>query len=173
MNWRLSNVLKIFNTDDDSRKIEAKPSAPSHDDIEVDVIITRTKSSNQGTLGSLQTVKGFSCKVIELPWRGNKSNISHIPAGVYQCKVHHSRKYGTVFHVTGVEGRTWVLTHGGNVAGDIKLGYKTHSKGCLLLGKRHGKLWSQDAVLNSKPYVRAFVEHMGLEPFVLSIVNAY
>lgn len=136
------------------------------------VTIHRAASDDQGILGALNT-NGFSCKVIELPWRDNKSNRSCIPVGEYLCKPHPSRKFGKVYHVTGVDGRSWILTHAGNVAGDVTMGFASHSWGCILLGRRHGQLLIhgkyQKAVLCSRPTVRAFVRHMRWQPFKLRI----
>jgi len=39
------------------------------------VWIIRYKSTDEGTQGILVT-EGFSCKILELPWRYNKPNIS-------------------------------------------------------------------------------------------------
>jgi hypothetical protein len=68
----------------------------------------------------------MNVKALELPDRDNKVRISRIRAGVYCCEKRWSKKYGWHYHVTDVEGRTWILIHVGN--------YKTDTTGCILLG---------------------------------------
>jgi hypothetical protein len=135
-----------------------------------DVYLFRTVSSDQGTEGVLAT-DGFFCKTLELPWKQNKRSISCIPAGEYTVQIRKSPKYGTVYWVTNVPNRTWILIHSGNVAGDTSKGYRTHVNGCILLGKKHGFLWGQRAVLTSRPTVRRFREAMNDETFKLIIVG--
>lgn len=134
-----------------------------------DVIITRVDTSNQGTFGLLQGPKGFLCKVGELPWRENETNYSCIPAGRYTVTIRQSPRFGTVYHLRDVEGRTYILMHSGNLAGDRKLGFRTHTAGCLLLGRYFGKLGGQKAVMCSRPVVRAFLGLMGGKPFIMEI----
>jgi hypothetical protein len=62
-----------------------------------------------------------------------------------------------------------VLTHWGNWAGDIKLGYKTNSEGCILLGAKRGYLLNQKAILNSRITVKKFMRLMGGNKFELII----
>lgn len=139
------------------------------------VSIYRIGTDGQGTQSIVVGPRGWVCLAIELPWRGNRANRSCIPAGEYVCRPHQSKKFGNVYHITDVQGRTWILTHAGNLAGDVDLGYKTHSYGCILFGKKFGKLLIGDryqaAVLVSKPTIRGFVEHMGRSPFRLKIVE--
>ena len=141
-----------------------------------EVFLPRISSNDQGTKGLLLT-EGFQCCSIELPWRDNKSNMSCIKAGSYICQPWASGRFGDVYNVTDVEGRTYILTHRGNLAGDTLLHWKTHSNGCILLGDRFGQLKIgdvfQDAVLMSKPTVTKFVRHMRNDPFILTIINAY
>lgn len=136
------------------------------------VIISRYETGDAGTFGVLLIPGLFSCHVLELPWRDNQGNISCIPAGEYIVEPYTSRKFGRAYHVKDVEGRTWILLHRGNLAGDTTKGYKTHSAGCLLLGKYRGKLGGQPAVMVSRPVVRAFVEILGEQSFKLEILEA-
>jgi len=139
------------------------------------ILLLRTVSSAQGTFG-------FFChpdlllRTCELPWHDNEPNFSCIPEGLYVVKPYHSRKFGDVWHVTGVDGRTWILTHSGNVAGDVKQGWHTHSEGCILLGKYMGFLTyngrRQRAVMVSKPALRA-LHNLGLEQYLLEVKNGY
>ena len=117
------------------------------------VTLFRFRMSDQGTQG-LWITEGFSARSLELPWLGNRQNISCIPSGEYECKPHYSRKFGECYLITDVEGRSWILTHAGNLAGDRLKGYRTHSYGCVLLGKYFGRLYGQLAVLVSRATIR-------------------
>jgi len=130
--------------------------------------IIRYKTSDQGTLG-LFVGHNFNLFTIELPWRDNKQNISCVPPGAYVCKIRQSPKFGKVFMLQDVVGRSYILTHSGNVAGDVAKGYKTHSAGCILVGKLVGKISGQDAVLSSRPAIREFMQSVGKENFKMII----
>jgi len=136
------------------------------------VWLWRMRRHNQGTEGILFT-NGFNCKVLELPWRDNKQNISCIPSGEYETIIRVSPRFGTIYWVLKVEGRSYILIHSGNWAGDVEMGYKTHVAGCILIGKVFGYLMGQRAVLNSRITVRAFMDHMKNQPFILNIMEAF
>ena len=136
------------------------------------VWIWRMKRHSQGTEGVLFT-NGFNSKVLELPWYNNQKNKSCIPAGEYETIVRQSPRFGTVYWVLKVENRSYILIHSGNWAGDVDLGYKTHTYGCLLLGKKFGYLMGQRAVLNSRITIREFMDHMQNQPFTLHIMEAF
>lgn len=134
------------------------------------VTLNRFEKTDQGTVGAMAIpALGFSCFAIELPWRDNKKGLSCIPTGEYSVRIRQSPRYGTIFHVTGVDGRSYILIHGGNYAGDIEKGFKTHSKGCILLGKSLGFLQKQRAVLNSRITLRKFMNLLENKPFKLII----
>ena len=134
-------------------------------------LLYRQPSSDQGTRGDFIAL-GFSCKTLELPWKGNAPNVSCIPVGIYFCTYRYSRKYGHHYLLHGVDGRTWILTHSGNLAGDKLKGFKTHSAGCILVGKYRGSIRRQLAVLYSKPTLRKLVAHFDRKPFELEIREA-
>jgi hypothetical protein len=130
----------------------------------------RMPSSVQGTIGVL-TTPGFSCRTIELPWKQNEPNISCIPTGEYEVEMRKSPRFGWVYWVKEVPRRSWILTHYGNVAGDVSAGFKTHSLGCIILGKIRGRLYGQEAVLVSRSTLNAFIKYMAGEQFKLIIEN--
>lgn len=138
-----------------------------------DVKLIRTEhDKQQGTFGIIV----FGSQYLytgELPWRQNKPNISRIPQGKYVVRVRNSPKYGQVYHITDVRGRSYILFHQGNFCGDRSLGFRTNVQGCILLGRRRGKLYGQKAVLSSRPARRAFELAMGMQPFNLEIINGY
>lgn len=135
--------------------------------------LKRIKSSNldHGTPGIFTSDKGFTCRTLELPWKDNESNISCIPAGTYLCTYRYSKKYSRHYLLHNVDGRTYILTHSGNLAGDVSKGLKTHSHGCILVGKYHGSIKKQFAVLCSKPTLRRLVDHFEKQSFELEIKN--
>lgn len=69
----------------------------------------------------------FQCRTMELPWRNNEPEISAIPEGVYLCGMRLSPKFGLVYHVSGVQGRTDILIHAGNIP--------ANTLGCILVGE--------------------------------------
>ena len=133
--------------------------------------LVRHQSDDQGTLGKLLTPTGYECLTIELPWRDNQTNMSRIPAGEYRATWHNSPRFGGCYWVRDVEGRSAILTHAGNLAGDTAKGYKTHSFGCILPGGYVGKINGQKAVLASRPALRQFFDAMNREDFNLKIVE--
>lgn len=132
------------------------------------VYIKRAPSSDQGTPGIL-IAEGFSCRTLELPWKDNIRKLSCIPEGEYNCKVVISPKFGRVYHVQKVPGRSEILLHAGNLAGSIDAGYRAQVQGCILLGRKFGLLDNQQAILYSRPTVTDFMERMKYQPFKLII----
>jgi hypothetical protein len=137
-----------------------------------DVYLFRLRRSDQGTEGQLFTL-GFNCYSLELPWRDNQRNISCIPPGDYDVVIRQSPRFGTIYWVLKVPGRTYILIHSGNWAGDVEKGFKTHVNGCILLGKKMGYLIGQRAVLNSRITIREFMNHMENKPFKFHIMEAF
>lgn len=135
------------------------------------VQLFRIKQSDQGTFGVLLVDGEFFAFTLEPPERDNKPNLSCIPPGEYRVIWHRSPRYGWVYMLVDVLGRSFILTHWGNYGGDKSKGFKTHTLGCILLGSRLGILGSQSAVLNSRPTVRRFFNKMSKANFNLSIIG--
>lgn len=141
------------------------------------VVLTRDEQSDMGTFGRF-AVPGLDAPIecAEPPGRRNAVGRSCIPAGRYRCRWQRSPKYGMCYEVTGVPGRTRILIHSGNVAGDRDLGLHTHTLGCLLPGSRRGWLTvrgrRQRAVLASRSALRRLEAAMGRQPFTLEIRDA-
>jgi hypothetical protein len=131
------------------------------------VLILRDPSTEEGTPGVLVS-ESFGCRTLELPWLDNTPKRSCIPAGVYRCAVVNSPRFGRVYGVQAVPGRSHILIHSGNWAGQIPQ-RRTHVQGCILLGERMGSLSGQRAVLLSRPAVRRFMAAMGGKPFELEV----
>lgn len=112
-------------------------------------------------------IDGEEFQVIERPWLNNKSNESCIPVGTYKVTYlprSASGRYRKVFHIRQVEGRSGILIHQGNLV--------EHSKGCLIIGKRRGRLGSKAAVLNSKTALNELNKITGGEDFTLQILGS-
>jgi hypothetical protein len=100
-----------------------------------------------GTQGVLILPSGVFCNTLELPWRDNIRKRSCIPLGEYDVEIRTSPKFGQVYEVKMVPDRSYILTHSGNLAGDIEKGYLSHVEGCILLGSYWGVINKQLARL--------------------------
>ena len=135
--------------------------------------LTRDESSDHGTLGCL-VADGLpgAVNIMEPPWRDNRRNRSCIPNGAYVVVPHISPRFGRCLLVTGVPERSHILFHSGNVGGDVEMGLKTHTLGCLLPGLRRGHLdvrgRRQRAVLVSRTAMRHILD-WAERPFELII----
>ena len=131
------------------------------------VTLVRDKPSPQGTAG-IVTAGTHSCYSLELNDHGNAVGLSRIPAGDYLCEIAQSPKFGRVYEVKGVPGRTNILIHPGNFAADEGFG-KSDVEGCILLGNAIGEIGGQLAMLSSRDAVMRFMNEMAGESFTLSI----
>jgi hypothetical protein len=131
----------------------------------VTVYLFRVRVSSLCTIGIM--IAGSSIYwTLEPPWRNNRRNVSCIPKGEYDCVYlprSASGKYRNVYHVTGVQGRSGILIHNGNLP--------NHTLGCILLGKRTGKLSGSTAVLNSRTAMTEFVRNMNKQSFKLKVTQ--
>lgn len=135
--------------------------------------LIRNPSNKYGTHGALMVPEiGWSCFTAEPPDKGNRPRVSCIPEDQYIVKMRKSPKYGWIFHLTDVNGRTYILIHSGNYSGDIELGLRSNTMGCILLGQKRGWLSKQLCVLNSRTTLRRFMEQMGSDEFMLTIMAA-
>ncbi len=136
-------------------------------------VLTRGPSTNEGTFGSLAFGEQV-VNTVELPWRDNVRQISCIPPGTYECAIVQSPRFGRVYEVKNVPGRSHVLIHPANFAGDESLGWTTELQGCIALGERHGRIKNpsgkmQRAVLVSRPAVAKLMSWAAGAPFTLEI----
>lgn len=135
--------------------------------------IVRDPSEDQGTFG-LMTYGTSSCKTLELPWRDNRQQRSCIPLGLYECRIVQSPRFGRVYGVMSVPGRSAVLIHPANFAGDIDAGWHTQLHGCIAPCFRVGQMRNpagkmQMAGLLSRPAWDQFMSWAGGDPFELEI----
>lgn len=94
------------------------------------VTIKRDPSSDAGTFGVL-TFGPHVMRSVELPWRDNSTGRSCIPPGTYRCELVNSPRFGSVYGVQNVPGRSNVLIHAANFGGDLDKGYQTDLLGCI------------------------------------------
>lgn len=101
------------------------------------------------TLGKLFINGVYECEVLEDLYRGAAPKVpgaTCIPNGRYQVRITHSPRFQRMLPlVEQVPGFTGIRIHPGNTADD--------TEGCLLPGKKRGKLNGRDAVFES---TRAF-----------------
>lgn len=145
--------------------------------MSIKAVITRGPSTDPGTFGTFRislTDTFWECHSLELPWKDNRTKLSCIPKGVYQCALVQSPKFGTVYGVQSsgggdVEGRSAILIHAGNYGGDIEKGLRSDIEGCILLGLGKGVLSGQPAITSSRDAVNKLMSLTGGRPFELTI----
>jgi len=137
------------------------------------VRLNRAPSTDHGTFGAIR-FGTRTLRTLELPWRDNRRQRSCIPPGVYQCALVNSPRFGRVYGVRDVPGRTHILIHAANLAGDVELGWTTQLHGCIALAKstglmRNAKGRMQTAALVSRPAVNELMAWAGGQPFTLEV----
>ena len=106
---------------------------------------------------------------LELPWRGNETNISCIPEGEYTCKRAKNRTtmggklIPDTFEVTNVVGRSGILFHVANSVKDLR--------GCIGIGQT---ILDSDYIAGSQDAFADFVKAFtGIQEFKLNITRAH
>lgn len=130
--------------------------------------LERAESTDEGTFGRLRG-EGLALHTAELPWKDNRPTLSCIPPGEYRCRRCVSPRFGPVYEVTDVPGRSHVLIHKGNWAGDREKHKRCDVEGCILLGLGLGVLDGQKAVTGSKTAVDKFMAALRDREFLLKI----
>ena len=129
------------------------------------ITLNRPASTTKGVFGVfLHNGVPFAVS-IERPWDNNKPFFSCIPFGVYTCKLIHSPKFGTVFEVIDVPGRTKILIHAANRAEELQ--------GCIAPGTSYGILKGQPAVLGSRDALKKYMGIVGNGEHILKVVNCF
>lgn len=138
--------------------------------------LIRQETSDEGTFGILQDEQGTVLfQTAELPRLGgnpaieNEVRLDCIPTGRYIAAITQSPKFKRVYLLKNVKGRSAILIHAGNYAGNTAKGYKSDIAGCILLGKRRGILNGQKVVLDSQIALNEFMVLAGGEPICLII----
>lgn len=130
--------------------------------------LTRAPSTDEGTFGLLQ-FDASTLHTTELPWRDNRPQASCIPPGVYRCEIVQSPKFGRVYGVRDVPGRSNILIHAANYGGDKSKGYRSDLLGCIAPAMAVGPLNGQMAGLSSRAALAEFMAWAGGEPVELEI----
>lgn len=126
------------------------------------VDVVRLEKSDGATFGVLRMDGEVFCVTLEPPDRGNRVGESCIPAGTYDCRRVESPSFGPTFEITDVPGRSHILFHQGNLAGD--------TEGCVLLGRNYGVLGGERGVTQSRPAFREFLSRFnGRDSFRLEV----
>ena len=133
------------------------------------IYLIRFEGTLHGTKGMLFLPNGWNCCTMEPPWLNNIRSRSCIPEGEYEVKIKESSKYGSVYEVQNVPGRSDILFHSGNYAGDEESDLRSDTDGCILPGTSHGMLSEQEVVLNSRYALGLFMRALNNEPFDLTI----
>ena len=130
----------------------------------------RNQSNDEGTFGRLITADGkLVLRSLELPWRDlNGDGLgdpqkSCVTPYTYSCIWHQSPRFGWCYLLQNVKGRSHILIHSANFAGDTDKGYQSQLLGCIALGMSVGQLKNkfgkmQAALLSSKPAVQKFYD---------------
>lgn len=132
--------------------------------------LTRGQSTDAGTFGTLQ-LDGQALHTVELPWRDNKPQASCIPPGTYRCAIVQSPKFGRVYGVRDVPGRSHILIHAGNYGGDKAMGFRSDLLGCIAPAMLVGTLDGQMAGLQSRAALAELMAWGGGAPFDLEILG--
>lgn len=81
---------------------------------------------DKSTIGVLYINGVKMGRTLELPWRNNESNISHIPPKKYDAFIRRDGKRGWRIQLRKVKNRKYIQIHIGN--------YQRQIKGCVLVG---------------------------------------
>lgn len=142
------------------------------------LVLERKTCSDEGTVGVIRLGRTPICYTLELPWRDNRSGLSCIPQGSYLVEYlprSASGKYHDVYHVTGVKGRGGILIHPGNFGGDRTLGMRSDILGCILPGRRIGRLpvvgGDQLAIIDSRGGLRDLHLIANRQSFNLEVIG--
>ena len=114
--------------------------------------ITRKVFTGQSTIGTMTVNSSPFGVTLELPYRGNKSNVSSIPSGTHFAHFYSSKDHPRTIEII-VQGRRYVLVHNGIIP--------DHTKGCILLATcvPRGK---KDMIQDSKVAYKKFQEFLGV-----------
>lgn len=138
-----------------------------------EAVLLRIEHTDQGTFGVL-SFGASTVRSLELPWRSNRVQRSCIPQGRYRCAMVRSPRFGRVYGVHDVPGRSHILIHAANLAGDIERGWETQLHGCIAPFRTHGRLRTatgrmQRAGLVSRPALTELMAWGAGQPFDLLI----
>lgn len=114
------------------------------------VTIIRVIQDQDGTFGRMFLPGGAERASAEPPWKDNRTSVSCIPPGEYECELNESPHFGLCPEILNVPDRTHVRMHAGNFAGDVEAGRKSDTEACVLPGLRFTVLGGQSVVSGSR-----------------------
>lgn len=114
------------------------------------ITIVRVDHGLDGTFSRMFLPGGTDRVSAEPPWKNNRTGVSCIPPGKYECEIRQSPHFGLCPEILNVPQRTHVLMHAGNWAGDTEEGRLSDSEACILPGLRFATLKDQQAVSGSR-----------------------
>lgn len=128
--------------------------------------VTLKRISDDGieTLGEL-SFENFNCKTLERPFKGNITNISAIPKGIYDVQWRlFPRKWRFAYKLQNVPNRTGIFIHAGNYVSDVQ--------GCILLGDSYNDINfdGKTDIINSRITIKKFEDLLGKRDFQLEII---
>lgn len=107
----------------------------------MELTLIREAYEDDHTRGTLY-VNGTMFRTLEPAWLNNQKNKSCIPEGTYQWELRESPKFKKHILIKNIQNRNLILIHVGNTTLD--------TRGCILIGKKAGKIQGKEAVLNSR-----------------------
>jgi hypothetical protein len=124
------------------------------------IYLRRVSYTDTGTWGVLLDSNRIPLmNTFELPWKENRTGESCIPERSYLVKPFNSPKFGKCLKIENVPGRSGILIHSGNTAGD--------TRGCVLVGHT----WGADGVYQSRDALArliGMIEPMGVQIIISS-----
>lgn len=128
-----------------------------------------------GTFGRLFLPVGAKPSMfytVERPWENNKSDVSCIPEGTYNCRRGIFSKKGETFEVLGVPNRTAILFHVGNNEDDFQGCVGLGNGTCGWVQSKQGKepKWS---ITSSVMAFQQFMEYLKGEQFFILKITQY
>lgn len=131
-------------------------------------ILIRLRDDGRETLGSFSVFDGleklFECKTCELPWKGNKRNISCIPKGIYHISHRNSEKYGDHLIVEDVKDRSYILIHVAN--------FEEQLRGCIAVGEKYSDIDGDGDldITSSRKTLKELLEIVPMEGMFIDII---
>lgn len=132
-----------------------------------ELILSRYYQDDHVTLGMIHIlgIKHKPIFTLENPWKGNQTNISCIPAGIYDCEPFSGTKYKDVYVVNNVPGRSHILFHTGN--------FESQTRGCILPGLGVDPSKPEPMVTHSASAMHYLRSLISKESFMLEIREGY
>lgn len=132
--------------------------------------LKRIAQTADGTFGVLLHKDVPFALTLERPWRNNAARVSCIPAGTYKISLcsrsadygfKPSPRFGDVYQILNVAGRSKVLIHAGNTIDD--------TEGCVLLGECFAPINGRPGIALSKDALKEFMTKAGGEEHTLVV----